>query len=107
MVTALRERKVFTVRDYHKMIDAGVFVGNSDYELIEGEIVKKKPQEKHHIVSINRLNMLFAPRLVDKAIVSIQNAVVISDVSEPDVTLLKFREDFYAGLKPKRKMFYY
>ncbi len=39
--------------------------------------------------------MLFAPRLVDEAIVSIQNAVVISDVSEPDVTLLKFREDFY------------
>ncbi len=51
--------------------------------------------------------MLFAPRLVDEAIVSIQNAVVISDVSEPDVTLLKFREDFYAGVKPKHKMFYY
>jgi len=31
MMTALRERKVFTVRDYHKMIDAGVFVGSSDY----------------------------------------------------------------------------
>ena len=34
-MTALRERKVFTVRDYHKMINADVFVGNSDYELIE------------------------------------------------------------------------
>ena len=34
-------RKIFTVKEYHKMINAGVFVGNSNYELIEGEIVKK------------------------------------------------------------------
>jgi uncharacterized membrane protein len=81
MMMALRERKVFTVRDYHKMIDAGVFVGDSDYELVEGEIVKKMPRVKQHITSINRLNMLFAPRLVGEAIVSIQNAAVISDVS--------------------------
>ena len=91
-MTALRERKVFTVRDYHKMNDTGVFVGNSDYELIEGEIVKNMSQGKQHFASINRLNMLFAPRLVDEAIVSIQNAAVISNASEsePDVTLLKF-----------------
>ena len=59
------------------------------------------PQGKQHIAVINRLNMLFAPRLVGKGIVSIQNAVVISDVSEPepDVALLKFREDFYASGK--------
>lgn len=101
MMTALRERKIFTVQDYHKMIDAGVFVGNSDYELIEGEIVKKMPQGKLHIAAINRLNMFFAPRLAGEAIVSIQNAVVISGISEPepDVTLLKFREDFYATEK--------
>lgn len=83
------------------MIDAGVFIGNSDYELIEGEIVKKMPQESFHIACINRLNMFFAPRLAGEVIVSIQNAVVIGDISEPepDVTLLKFREDFYAAGK--------
>ncbi len=42
MVTALRERKVFTVRDYHKMIDAGVFVGS-----VEGEIIKKSCWENN------------------------------------------------------------
>ncbi len=83
------------------MIDAGVFIGNSDYELIRGEIVKKMTQGDFHISCINRLNMLFVPQLVGKAIVSVQNAVVISDVSEPepDVALLKFREDFYASGK--------
>lgn len=83
------------------MIDAGVFIGNSDYELIEGEIVKKMTQGDLHIACINRLNMFFAPRLVGQAIVSVQNAVVISEISEPepDVTLLRFREDFYASGK--------
>lgn len=37
----LPARKIFTIHDYHKMIDAGVFVGKSNYELIEGEIIKK------------------------------------------------------------------
>ena len=100
-MTALPKRKIFTVDEYHKMIDAGVFVGNSDFELIEGEIVKKMTQGDLHIACINRLNMLFAPILAGQVIVSIQNAVVISDISEPepDVTLLKFREDFYASGK--------
>lgn len=79
------------------MIDAGVFVGNSDYELIQGEIVKKMPQGKSHIACINRLTRFFSRNCGDDVILSVQNAVVIGDISEPepDVTLLKFREDFY------------
>ncbi len=100
-MTALPARKIFTVAEYHKMIDAGVFVGNSDYELIRGEIVKKMTQGDFHISCINRLNRLFSRNCGDEVIVSVQNAVVISDVSEPepDVALLKFREDFYASGK--------
>ena len=100
-MTALPKRKIFTVAEYHKMINAGVFVGNDNYELIEGEIVKKMTQGDHHIACINRLNMFLTPKLVGKAIVSVQNAVVISEISEPepDVTLLRFSEDFYASGK--------
>lgn len=100
-MTALPKRKIFTVNEYHKMIDAGVFVGNSDYELVEGEIVKKMTQGDLHIACINRLTRYFSRNCDDDVIVSVQNAVVISDISEPepDVTLLKFREDFYASGK--------
>ncbi len=100
-MSALPQRKIFTVNEYHTMIDAGVFVGNSDYELIEGEIVKKMTQGSYHVSCVNRLNMFFVPLLVGKAIVSVQNAVVIGDISEPepDLTLLKFREDFYSSGK--------
>lgn len=100
-MTALPPRKIFTVEEYHKMIDAGVFAGNPNFELIEGEIVKKMVQGDLHISCVNRLNMLLAPKLAGKAIVSVQNAVVISEISEPepDIALLKFREDFYASGK--------
>lgn len=104
-MSALPQRKIFTVSEYHKMIDAGVFVGNSDYELIEGEIVKKMPQGNLHIASINRLTRILSRKCNDNVLVSIQNAVVISGISEPepDVTLLKFREDFYASSKAEAK----
>lgn len=100
-MTALPKRKTFTVSEYHKMIDAGVFIGDSDYELIEGEIVKKMTVGDYHISCVNRLNMLLTARLAGKAIVSIQNPVVIGEISEPepDVTIFKFQEDFYASGK--------
>lgn len=100
-MTALPKRKIFTVGEYHKMIDAGVFTGISDYELIEGEIVKKMTQGDLHIACINRLTRIFSRNCGDEVILSIQNAVVISDISEPepDVALLKFREDYYASGK--------
>ena len=83
------------------MIDAGVFVGNSNYELIEGEIVKKMTQGDYHISCINRLNWILNRKCGDKAIISVQNAVIISEISEPepDVTVLRFREDFYVSGK--------
>ncbi len=100
-MSALPNRKIFTVTEYHKMIDAGVFVGNSDYELIEWEIVKKITQGSYHVSCVNKLTMFFAPLLVGEAIVSVQNAVVIGNISEPepDLTVLKFREDYYASGK--------
>ncbi len=100
-MTSLPKRKIFTVSEYHKMIDAGVFVGNSDFELIEGEILKKMTVGDYHISCVNRLTTIFVPFLVGKAIVSVQNPVVIGDISEPepDVTIFKFQEDFYASGK--------
>lgn len=100
-MTTLPKRKIFTVDEYHKMIDAGVFVGNSEFELIEGEIVKKMTVGDYHISCVNRLTMILVPQLAGKAIVSIQNPVIIGEISEPepDVTIFKFQEDFYASGK--------
>ncbi len=100
-MTTLPTRKIFTVSDYHKMIDAGVFAGNSDFELIEGEILKKMTVGDYHISCVNRLNRIFTRNCGDEVIISIQNPIIISEISEPepDLTILRFQEDFYASGK--------
>ena len=101
-MSALPQRKIFTVSEYHKMIDAGVFVGNSDFELINGEIVKKMTQGDYHISCVNKLTRLLGRIVSDDFILSVQNAVIIGDISEPepDIALLKFQDDFYSSGKP-------
>ena len=48
-MSALPQRKLFTVEEYDTMIEAGVFDGKERVELIEGEFVKKKTQVDLHI----------------------------------------------------------
>ena len=102
-MSALPQRKLFTVDEYDTMIKAGVFDGKDRVELIEGEFVKKMTQGDLHIGCINRLTYLLVPILLNRAIVTIQNAVQINSFSapEPDVAVLRFRKDFYSDGKAK------
>ncbi|HKP54043.1 MAG TPA: Uma2 family endonuclease [Chloroflexia bacterium] len=93
------EKRHFTVEEYYRMGEAGILGEDDRVELLEGEIVHMSPIGIQHIACVNRLNMLFARLLVDRAIVSVQNPVVLSDISvpQPDVTVLRPREDFYGS----------
>ena len=50
-------RRYFTVDEYHRMGEAGIFLRNEHVELIEGEILKKNPIGSRHVASVNRLHM--------------------------------------------------
>ena len=102
-MSALPQRKLFTVEEYDTMIKAGVFDGKERVELIEGEFVKKMTQGDLHIGCVGRLTALFVPILLGKATVLIQSAVQINPFSapEPDVAILRFRPDFYSGGKAR------
>ena len=102
-MSALPQKKLFTVDEYDTMIKAGVFDGKERVELIEGEFVKKMTQGDLHIGCINRLTYLLVPILLNEAIVTIQNAVRINTFSapEPDVAILRFRKDFYSTGKAR------
>ncbi|HMS39155.1 MAG TPA: Uma2 family endonuclease [Pyrinomonadaceae bacterium] len=97
-MSALPQRKLFTVDEYDTMIKAGVFDGKERVELIEGEFVKKMTQGDLHIGCINFLTRFFSINYNENVLVSIQNAVKINIFSapEPDVALLRFRSDFYS-----------
>ncbi len=97
-----RTRHRFTVDDYEQMVEYGILTENDRVELIRGEIVTKMPIGDQHIACVNRLNRLFGRRVGESAIVSIQNPIRLPDSEpEPDLALLRPREDFYASGKPQ------
>lgn len=95
-------RRYFTVDEYHRMGEAGVFSENDRVELIEGEILKMSPIGSRHAASVKRLTKQFNNLLGDRAIVSVQDPIVLSDFSEPepDIAILKPRDDFYGAAHP-------
>ncbi len=96
-------RHHFAVEDYHLMAKSGILTEDDRVELIKGEIVAMSPIGIRHMSCVNRLNMWLAPLLAGKAIVSVQNSFRINNYSEsqPDVTLFRHRDDFYAQELPK------
>ncbi len=98
----LIRRHRYTVDEYYRMGDSGILKQGDRVELIEGEIVDRVPVGSAHVGVVNRLNRLLVQALGDRAIVSVQNPVRLSAFSEPepDIALLRPRDDFYSGAHP-------
>ncbi len=95
--------KKFTVYDFHRMGEAGIFSEDDRVELLEGEIIEMTPIGSRHAACVSRLNRILTSQLGPTAIVSVQNPIRLNDRSEPqpDIALLKPRPDFYAEAHPK------
>ena len=94
-------KKLFTVAEYYRMAEVGILDPDARLELLEGEIVQMSPVGVRHVASVNRANRLFWKKLGDRVVVSVQNPVQLSEYTEPqpDVVLLKPREDCYEEKK--------
>jgi Uma2 family endonuclease len=90
-------RHQFTVDDFAKMVDAGILTADQRVELIDGEVREMSPIGSVHAAIVNRLNSLLTVKLNGRAIVSVQNPVILNDFTEPqpDFVILRLREDFY------------
>ena len=96
MVYAPTRRKL-TVYEYQRMGEAGILHEDERVELLDGEIFEMPPIGDGHIGRINRLTFIFVRRIGDRAVVSVQNRIRLSDYSEPqpDLVVLRPRADFY------------
>jgi Uma2 family endonuclease len=85
------------------MGDAGILPVEGRLELIEGEIIAKAPIGSRHAAIVTRANMLFVQAVAGRAIVSIQNPIILGKHSEPepDLALIQPRDDFYALALPR------
>ena len=98
----LYQRHRHTVDEYHRMGEADVFDVGARLELIDGEIIEMAPIGSMHAGTVTRLARLLERAVGDTAIVYVQNPVVLNNRSEPqpDLALLKPRDDFYTERYP-------
>lgn len=93
----------FTVQDYHRMVDAGIFHEDDRVELLGGEMVEMAPIGPGHAGGVKRLPHAFLPvQLERRAIISVQDPIRLGAYSEPqpDLALLQPRPDFSAQGHP-------
>jgi Uma2 family endonuclease len=91
------ERRLFTVGEYHRLLEAGILTEDDRVELIAGEIVMMSPIGARHVARVNALTDLFDGGAAGRWVRSVQNPVRLSDLSEPepDLAILRWRDDYY------------
>ena len=95
-------RHRITVEEYERMIAANVWPEDERLELIEGELVRMSPINAPHAAAVKRLTELLRDRLGKRALVGVQDPIVLDDQSEPepDISVLRRRADYYANAHP-------
>ena len=95
-------RRRFTVAEYYAMADAGILSENDRVELLDGDLIVMPPIGDWHAASVNLFTNDLPPKLQGRAAVSVQNPTRLDNNSEPqpDVMLLRWRDDFYRGGHP-------
>jgi Uma2 family endonuclease len=101
-VVVFPERTRISADRYQKMVATGVLTKYDPIELIDGDMLNMPPIGLGHSAVTARLNKLLVLSVGDAAIVSPGGSVRLGEYSvpQPDLMLLKPREDFYAGQIP-------
>jgi Uma2 family endonuclease len=96
-------RRQLDVAAYYKMAEAGILMQRDRVELIGGEIFDMAPIGSTHAGKTDRLNHLFARAAADGlALIRVQGPLRLDALNEPqpDVMLLKPRQDYYQERHP-------
>ena len=103
ILSPVLERKKFTVTDISQMVKVGILPEESGWELINGEIIHHMTVGSKHAGTVNKVNLILNRSVADKYIVAVQNPIRIDadNEPEPDISVLKMREDFYAESHPE------
>lgn len=103
MSTQVREHHRFTANEYLRMAERGVWAEGQRVELIQGEIFDVTPAGSRHSAAVARLVALLGPRMERHAHLRVQDCVRMGELSvpEPDLAVVRHRDDFYAAGHPE------
>ena len=94
----------FSVSEYQKMGETGILSEDEHIELIDGVIIQMSPKGSRHSAVLRQLAFQFYQLVIErKALLSVQDPVVLDDEAEPepDLALVKIREDAYSESHPR------
>ena len=94
---------LWTVADYHQMIEAGVLDEDDRVELLEGKIVCMSPQRPFHAASVQRSANYLYEMLRNRAYIRAQLPVTLGNDSEPepDIAVVRFDANEYSFRHPE------
>jgi Uma2 family endonuclease len=95
-------RHAFTVDEWHRMGEHGLFGESAHMELLDGEVIEMSPIGSPHASCVARLTLLLISAVGARALVFPQNPVVLDEYSEPqsDISVLAPRSDGYSRCHP-------
>jgi Uma2 family endonuclease len=94
--------RLWTVEEYHRMAEAGIFAPDERVELLEGKILCKSAKSTAHRSTTGRIDYLLKKRLEKIALICVQDPVKLNDRSEPesDISVVKIDPLDYADHHP-------
>ncbi|WP_414754397.1 Uma2 family endonuclease [Anabaena sp. CCY 9910] len=94
--------RLWTVEEYHRMAEAGIFGADERVELLEGKIIWMIAKGTAHRSAVGRTDYLLKNILGERAWVSIQDPIKLNDRSEPepDIAVVKIDPLDYADHHP-------
>ena len=92
----VQEKYRFTVEEYYRMGEIGIFPPDARLELVDGLVRRMPPIDPPHASIVDRLSMLLAGRLAGVAHLRVQGPIHLDDYNEPqpDLTVMRFRDDY-------------
>ncbi len=103
LVATEPKRKKFTVEEYHQLGELGIIRPDERTELIDGDIILMAPMGSRHFGCLIGLSEIFPKLLNNRAFVVMQGPVRLNNgfEPEPDLSILRRREDRYRHQLPQ------
>lgn len=96
----LTDIRLWTVDEYHQMLDAAILTHEDRVELLEGQIIQMSPQHPPHAATTQRASDYLKNLLGDNVTVRIQLPITLPPKSEPEPDIAVVRidsRDYFEG----------
>jgi Uma2 family endonuclease len=95
------QNRLWTLDEYHRMIDTGILNEDDNVELLDGRIIQMSPQRPPHAATTQRASDYLKTRLIGQAHVRMQLPITLSTSEpEPDIAIVRIDPSAYANHHP-------